>query len=125
MKEYFEALTDSKSTAQFAEIVMMVVCAVIAGCDVWDDIADYCRVKEQWLRERMSFNSTCISRMNRIIGENAGILHSLLLPGACRKTINTIKYPRGLILKNAEGEHGINEKSRQPVEKRHKKGILP
>ena len=43
MKEYFEALTDSKSTAQFAEIVMMVVCAVIAGCDVWEDIADYCR----------------------------------------------------------------------------------
>ena len=53
MKEYFEALTDSKSTAQFAEIVMMVVCAVIAGCDVWEDIADYCRVKEQWLRERI------------------------------------------------------------------------
>ena len=30
MKEYFEALTDSKRTAQFAEIVMMVVCAVIS-----------------------------------------------------------------------------------------------
>ena len=32
---------------------MMVVCAVIAGCDVWEDIADYCRVKEGWLRERI------------------------------------------------------------------------
>ena len=49
MKEYFEALTDTRQQAKvlhnFAEIVMMVVCAVIAGCDVWEDIADYCRVK--------------------------------------------------------------------------------
>lgn len=29
----------------------MVVCAVIAGCDVWEDIADFCRVKEGWFRE--------------------------------------------------------------------------
>ena len=57
MKEYFEALTDTRQQAKvlhnFAEIVMMVVCAVIAGCDVWEDIADYCRVKEQRLRERI------------------------------------------------------------------------
>ena len=55
MKEYFEALTDTRQQAKvlhnFAEIVMMVVCAVIAGCDVWEDIADYCRVKEQWLEK--------------------------------------------------------------------------
>ena len=57
MKEYFEALTDIRQQAKvlhnFTEIVTMVVCAVIAGCDVWEDIADYCRVKEQWLRERI------------------------------------------------------------------------
>lgn len=57
MKEYFEALTDIRQQAKvlhnFTEIVTMVVCAVIAGCDVREDIADYCRVKEQWLRERI------------------------------------------------------------------------
>ena len=57
MKEYFETLTDSRQQAKvlhnFTEIVMMVICAVIAGCDVWEDIADYCRVKERWLRERI------------------------------------------------------------------------
>ena len=57
MKEYYEALTDIRQQAKvlhnFTEIVTMVVCAVIAGCDVWEDIADYCRVKEQWLRERI------------------------------------------------------------------------
>ena len=56
-KEYFETLTDSRQQAKvlhnFTEIVMMVICAVIAGCDVWEDIADYCRVKEGWLRERI------------------------------------------------------------------------
>ena len=53
MTEYFKELTDPRQQAKvmhnFAEIVMMVVCAVIAGCDVWEDIADYCRVKEQYL----------------------------------------------------------------------------
>ena len=32
---------------------MLVICAVIAGCDVWEDIADYCRVKEAWFREKL------------------------------------------------------------------------
>ena len=57
MTEYFQKLTDPRQQAKvmhnFAEIVMMVVCGVIAGCDVWEDIVDYCRVKEQWLRERI------------------------------------------------------------------------
>lgn len=29
------------------EIVVMTICAVIAGCDVWEDIFEYCRVKEK------------------------------------------------------------------------------
>ena len=40
MKEYFERLTDTRQQAKvlhnFAEIVMMVICAVIAGCDIWE-----------------------------------------------------------------------------------------
>ena len=57
MTEYFQTLKDPRQQAKvmhnFAETVMMVVCAVIAGCDVWEDIADYCRVKEAWLRDRI------------------------------------------------------------------------
>ncbi|MGI6172293.1 MAG: transposase family protein [Christensenellales bacterium] len=31
---------------------MIIVCAVIAGCDVWEDIAYYCRVKQAWFGVR-------------------------------------------------------------------------
>jgi len=45
MKEYFETMTDARQQAKvqhnFTEIVMMVICAVIAGCDAWEGIADY------------------------------------------------------------------------------------
>ena len=50
MSEYFEGMTDPRQEAKvkhsFIETIMIVICAVIAGCDVWEDIADYCRVKE-------------------------------------------------------------------------------
>ncbi len=57
MKKYFETLTDPRQQTKvlynFVETIMMLICAVIAGCDVWEDKADYCRVKEAWLRGRL------------------------------------------------------------------------
>ncbi len=45
MSEYFEGMTDPRQEAKvkhsFIETIMIVICAVIAGCDVWEDIADY------------------------------------------------------------------------------------
>lgn len=34
----------------------MTICAVIAGCDVWKDIFDYCRVKETWFCESLNMS---------------------------------------------------------------------
>jgi len=57
MKEYFESIQDPRQKAKvkhnILEIIVMVACAVIADCDVWEDIADFCRVKENWLRESL------------------------------------------------------------------------
>lgn len=57
MTEYFVTITDPRQPGKvqhnFVETIMIVICAVIAGCDVWEDIADYCRVKEEWFRERL------------------------------------------------------------------------
>ena len=57
MKEYFESIKDPRQQGKvqhnFAETIMIIICAVIAGCDVWEDIADYCRVKEEWFKERL------------------------------------------------------------------------
>ena len=57
MMEYLKGLTDPRQEKKvqhnFIETIMLVICAVIAGCDVWEDIADYCRVKEAWFREKL------------------------------------------------------------------------
>lgn len=58
LKEHLEGLTDDrqpwKVKHNLLEIVVMTICAVIAGCDVWEDIFDYCRVKEDWFRESLN-----------------------------------------------------------------------
>ena len=54
LQEYFEAVTDKrqkwKEKHNLLEIIVMTICAVIAGCEAWEDICDYCHVKEVWLR---------------------------------------------------------------------------
>ena len=57
MHEYFKELTDPRQAGKIKhnllEIIVMTICATIAGCDVWEDIADYCRVKEAWFRDAL------------------------------------------------------------------------
>ena len=62
MMEYLEGLTDPRQPKKvlhsFTETIMLVICAVTARCDVWEDIADYCRVKEDWFREKLGLQLT-------------------------------------------------------------------
>ena len=55
--DYFTELTDPrqpwKVKHNLLEIVVMTICSVIAGCDVWEDIVDFCRVKEAWFKESL------------------------------------------------------------------------
>ena len=57
MTEYFQELSDNRQQSKvkhnLVETILLVVCAVIAGCDVWEDIGDFCRVKEKWFREHI------------------------------------------------------------------------
>ena len=57
LTDHFEELEDKRQIGKrrhdLLEIIVMTICAVMAGCDVWEDIADFCRVKEDWLRERL------------------------------------------------------------------------
>lgn len=57
MKKYFERITDPrqpwKTDYNLLEIVVMTICAVISGCEHWEDIVDFCRVKETWFREKL------------------------------------------------------------------------
>jgi hypothetical protein len=57
LQEHFTDLTDERQPGKIQhkllELVVMTICAVIAGCDVWEDIADYCQAKEDWFREKL------------------------------------------------------------------------
>jgi len=57
MMKYFENLTDPrqpwKVDHSLHEIVVMTICAVMSGCDIWEEIVDFCKVKEGWFREKL------------------------------------------------------------------------
>ena len=57
MKESFSGIADTRQQAQVRrdlyEIIAMTIAAVIGNSDGWDEIEDFCRNKEVWLREHM------------------------------------------------------------------------
>ena len=57
MKKHFERISDPrqgwKTEYNLQEIIIMTVCAVISGCEYWEDIVDFSRVKEEWYREKL------------------------------------------------------------------------
>jgi len=57
MREHFECITDPrqpwKTDHNVLEILVMTICAIISDCAHWGDIEDYCRIKENWFREKL------------------------------------------------------------------------
>jgi len=35
------------------EVIIMTICAVVSGCEHWEEIEDFCKVKETWFREKV------------------------------------------------------------------------
>ena len=58
MKESFSSIADTRQQAQVRhdlyEIIAMTIAAVIGNSDGWDEVEDFCRSKEAWLREHRS-----------------------------------------------------------------------
>ena len=56
MKKYFEELSDSrqqwKIRYNLVEVVVMAIIAVTAGAEHWNEIAIYCKSKEDMLRDK-------------------------------------------------------------------------
>jgi len=52
--EHFSSLTDPrillKTRHKLIDIIVITLCAVLAGADEWTEIADFGRLKEQWFR---------------------------------------------------------------------------
>jgi len=51
LQEHFKELRDPRQTSKvrypLLEIIMVVICGVIAGCEGWDDTADFASAKEE------------------------------------------------------------------------------
>ena len=121
MMEYLEGLTDPRQPKKvlhsFTETIMLVICAVTAGCDVWEDIADYCRVKEDWFREKLGLQLTngipSHDTMERIFG--------MLNPDEFRKAFiewvqqNCGKQAQEIISIDGKTMRGSKGKEQQPI----------
>ena len=57
--KYFENIKDPrqewKVCYNLLEIVVMTICAVISGCEHWEDIVDFSWVKMAWFQEKLGF----------------------------------------------------------------------
>jgi predicted transposase YbfD/YdcC len=57
LQRYFETISDPREAWKIDhnlhEILAMTVCAVVSGCEIWEDIVDFCRVKEAWFKGRL------------------------------------------------------------------------
>ena len=57
LQRHFENIEDPREAGKvdhnLLEIIVMTICAVISGCEYWEDIADFCAVKSLWFKEKM------------------------------------------------------------------------
>ena len=58
MKKYFEELSDSRQTWKIkynlCEVVVMAIIAVVAGAEHWNEIALYCKTKQEMLKKNFN-----------------------------------------------------------------------
>lgn len=57
IQKYFERITDKrqewKTKHNLLEIIVMTICAVVAECEAWYQIEEYCEEKESWFKEKL------------------------------------------------------------------------
>ena len=57
LREHFEEISDPrqpwKVKHSLLEVIIMVICAVVAECEAWYQIEHYCRTKRTWFRKKL------------------------------------------------------------------------
>ena len=57
LKKHFENITEYRQAWKIKhnmlEVVIMTICAVIAECEAWYQIEEYCEEKEEWFRSKL------------------------------------------------------------------------
>ncbi len=57
MVQHFKGISEPrqewKIRYNLPEIIVMTICAVISGCEHWEEIVDFSRVKASWFQEKL------------------------------------------------------------------------
>lgn len=57
IQKYFETISDKrqewKTKHNLLEIIVMTICAVVAECEAWYQVEEYCKEKEAWFKEKL------------------------------------------------------------------------
>ena len=48
---------EGKVKHKLSSIIFMTLCAVLSGCECWNDIEDYCKTKKEWLSKHVNLKS--------------------------------------------------------------------
>ena len=48
---------EGKVKHKLSSIIFMTLCAVLSGCECWNDIEDYCKTKKEWLSKYIDLKS--------------------------------------------------------------------
>ncbi len=66
--EFFSGLHDSRQSAKIAyplfDILFLTVCAVIGGCEGWEDIEDFGQAHSHWFQDKGGSKWIAGSRYN-------------------------------------------------------------
>jgi hypothetical protein len=68
----------ARNSIPLDEILFLVICATVSGCQAWDEIADFGKIKLSWLQRYLPYSNGIPSpdTLNQVIG----LLDHLVLP---------------------------------------------
>ena len=57
IEEISDPRMEGKVLHKLSTIMFVSLCGILCGCESWDDIKDYCKVKQVWLSQYVSFKN--------------------------------------------------------------------
>ena len=121
LQDHFSEFTDARQAGKvqhnLLEIVVMTICAVIAGCDVWEDIADFCRVKESWFKGSLHMRLSNGIASHDTLARVWGMIYPSEFERCFRSWISSIcqKTQGEIISVDGKTARGSGDKDRSPL----------
>ncbi|MBK6972805.1 MAG: ISAs1 family transposase [Sterolibacteriaceae bacterium] len=94
LMETFSGLPDQRKGAalrfSLAQILVMAICAVLCGADNWVEVADWCKDRRQWLKERFGLRLDRGTPSHDTFGDVFGVLDASVFEARFRQWINAL-----------------------------------